>query len=130
MIDEIALHHEDLQALCRRFHVRRLDLFCSAARGDFSPGHSDVDFIVEFERDTPLHPFDAYLGLKEELKALFARVDLVELSAVRNPYLKASIERSRENLYAARRPMLSLGRARCGGGGSGIRAPKDLRGFR
>ncbi len=102
MINEIESHLGELRALCRRFHVRRLDLFGSAARGDFNPEHSDVDFIVEFERDTPLHPFDAYFGLKEELEALFGRkVDLVELSAVRNPYLKASIEQSRENLYAA-----------------------------
>jgi len=101
MINEIALHREELHALCRRFHVRRLDLFGSAARGDFDPKRSDIDFIVEFERDTPLHPFDAYFGLKEELEALFGRkVDLVELNAVRNPYLKASIEQSRENVYA------------------------------
>ena len=101
MINEIELHREELHALCRRFHVRRLDLFGSAARGDFDPELSDIDFIVEFERDTPLHPFDAYFGLKEELEALFGRkVDLVELNAVRNPYLKASIEQSRENVYA------------------------------
>jgi predicted nucleotidyltransferase len=102
MINEVASHREELRALCRRFHVRRLDLFGSAARGDFDPQHSDVDFIVEFERNTSLHPFDAYFGLKEELEALLARkVDLVELSAVRNPYLRASIEQSRENVYAA-----------------------------
>jgi predicted nucleotidyltransferase len=102
MINEIELHREELRALCRRFHVRRLDLFGSAARGDFDPEQSDVDFIVEFERDTPLHPFDTYFGLQEELEALFGRkVGLVELSAVRNPYLKASIEQSRETVYAA-----------------------------
>ena len=101
MTNEIELHREELHALCRRFQVRRLDLFGSAARGDFDPELSDIDFIVEFERDTPLHPFDAYFGLKEELEALFGRkVDLVELNAVRNPYLKASIEQSRENVYA------------------------------
>ena len=37
MIDEIELHREEFRALCRRFHVRRLDLFGSAARGDFDP---------------------------------------------------------------------------------------------
>jgi len=100
MIDEIALRREELRAVCRRFHLRRLDLFGSAARGDFDPDHSDVDFIVEFERDTPLHPFDTYFGLKEELEAMFGRkVDLVELSAVRNPYLKASIDGSREPVF-------------------------------
>jgi predicted nucleotidyltransferase len=102
MIKAIELHREELRALCHRFHVRRLDLFGSAARGDFDPERSDVDFIVEFERDTPLHPFDAYFGLKEELEALFGRkVDLVELSAVRNPCLKASIEGSREPVFEA-----------------------------
>jgi len=102
MIGDIELHREELQALCRRFHVRRLDLFGSAARGDFDPARSDFDFIVEFDRSAPQHPFDSYFGLKEELEVLFGRkVDLVELSAVRNPYLKASIEQSRENVYAA-----------------------------
>ena len=102
MIDEIALHREDLQALCRRFHVRRLDLFGSAARGDFDPERSDLDFLVEFDRSAPQNPFDGYFGLKEALEELFGRpVDLVEAGAVRNPYLKASIEQSRENVYTA-----------------------------
>ena len=102
MIDEIELHREELQALCRRFHVLRLDLFGSAARGDFDPEHSDIDFIVEFERDAPLHPFDAYFGLKEGLEALFGRrVDLVMPGAIKNPYRKASIEQDRETVYAA-----------------------------
>jgi uncharacterized protein len=102
MIKQIESHREELHALCRRFHVRRLDLFGSAARGDFDPDRSDFDFVVEFDRSAPQHPFDAYFGLKEELEGLLGRkVDLVELSAVRNPYLKASIEQSRENVYAA-----------------------------
>jgi uncharacterized protein len=102
MIDKIESHRQELQALCRRFHVLRLDVFGSAARGDFNPKHSDFDFIVEFDRSAPQHPFDAYFGLKEELEALLGRrVDLVELGAVRNPYLRASIEQSRENVYAA-----------------------------
>src|SRR3974377_939084 len=105
MVSEIESHQEELRALCRRFQVRRLDLFGSAARGGFDPEHSDIDFIVEFHRGAPQHPFDAYFGLKEELEALFGRkVDLVELSAVRNPYLRASIEQSRENAYAPCRP--------------------------
>ena len=102
MIDEIALQREELRVLCRRFHVRRLDLFGSAARGDFDPEHSDFDFIVEFDRSAPQHPFNSCLGLKEELEALLGRkVDLVELSVVRNPYLKASIDTAREPVFEA-----------------------------
>jgi predicted nucleotidyltransferase len=102
MIDEIALHREELRTLCRRFHVRRLDLFGSAARGDFAPERSDIDFLVEFDRGHPeALSLKTYFGLKEALEALFGRpVDLVEPGALRNPYLKASIERSREPLFA------------------------------
>src|SRR5271169_370126 len=102
MIDEIELRREELRGLCRRFHVRRLDLFGSAARGDFDPERSDIDFLVEFDRGALKHPFDAYFGLKEALEELFGRpVDLVEASAVRNPYLKASIDGSREPVFEA-----------------------------
>lgn len=101
MINQIELHREELRALCRRFHVRRLDLFGSAARGDFYPERSDIDFLVEFDREHPeALSFDTYFGLKEALEALLGRpVDLVEPSAVRNPYLKASIEGSREPVF-------------------------------
>src|ERR1700735_4649132 len=38
-----------LPELCRRFHVRRLDLFGSAATGqNFDPVRSDLDLLVSF----------------------------------------------------------------------------------
>ena len=49
MIAEIASHREELEELCRRFHVRRLDLFGSAASDGFDPARSDLDFLVEFD---------------------------------------------------------------------------------
>jgi predicted nucleotidyltransferase len=103
MIDEIALHREELRELCRRYHVLRLDLIGSAARDDFDPERSDVDFLVEFDRAHPkAMSFDTYFGLKESLEKLLGkRVDLVESSAVRNPYLKAEFERSRVALFEA-----------------------------
>ena len=103
MIDEIALRRDELRAVCRRFHVRRLDLFGSAARGDFDPQRSDVDFLVEFDRTHPdALSLRTYFGLKEALEGLLGRpVDLVEPGAVHNPYLKASIEGSREPVFAA-----------------------------
>ena len=39
--------------LCRRFGVRLLHLFGSAATGRFDPGRSDLDFHVEFEEMPP-----------------------------------------------------------------------------
>ena len=103
MIADIALHREELRTLCRRFHVRRLDVFGSAARGDFDPAKSDLDFLVEFDSRAPdALSLKTFFGFKDSLEALFGRsVDLVEPGAMRNPYLKASIERSRETVFAA-----------------------------
>jgi predicted nucleotidyltransferase len=45
---------------------------------------------------------DAYLGFLAAAEALLQRqVDLVEVGAVRNPYLRRGIEESRELVYAA-----------------------------
>ena len=88
--------------LCKRFRVRRLDLFGSAARGDFDPASSDLDFLVEFEPISPAAYADAYFSLKESLEALFNRqVDLITASSVVNPYFRAGLSASRESIYAA-----------------------------
>jgi predicted nucleotidyltransferase len=98
----IETHRQQIAALCRRHAVRRLELFGSALREDFDPARSDLDFLVEFERDTDANLFEAYFDLRRELTDLLGRpVDLVMLSAVRNPYVRAGIEARRELVYAA-----------------------------
>jgi uncharacterized protein len=93
---------EEVARICRRYHVRRLDVFGSAARDDFDAARSDVDFLVEFEPNHPLGGLEAYFGLQRELEELFGRkVDLVSPGRIRNPYLRRSIDQSRETLYAA-----------------------------
>lgn len=95
-------HRPQLAELCRRFGVRRLELFGSAADGRFEPGRSDFDFLVEFESSDFHGAADRYFGLLEGLEALLgAPVDLVELPAVRNPYFLRGIAASRMPLYAA-----------------------------
>ena len=90
-----------ITAVCKRFGVRRLSVFGSAANGDFSPERSDVDFLVEFDADLESR-FDAYFGLKDELERILGRpVDLVMPKALDNPHFAASVERSRQEIYAA-----------------------------
>jgi predicted nucleotidyltransferase len=102
MIPDFAGHQEELERLCRRYHVQRLDLFGSAAAGTYRPGKSDLDFLVEFEPLPPGAYADTYFGLLEALVELFKhRVDLVVASAIRNPYFRESVERTRSLLYAA-----------------------------
>jgi len=49
---------------CRKFRVRRLDLFGSATTGNSDPARSDVDLLVEFEAMPPGAYAAAYFGLR------------------------------------------------------------------
>jgi len=62
MVSAITQYRDELEELCRRFHVRRLELFGSAASGEFNPESSDLDFLVMFEDLEPAAYADAYLG--------------------------------------------------------------------
>ncbi len=103
MVENVQLHQATLHDLCRKFCVRRLELFGSAVTDHFDPVASDFDFLVEFELNSPLGPFHQYFDLLLAMEELFGRpVDLVEASAIRNPYFRQAVERGpRTLLYAA-----------------------------
>jgi len=63
-------HRTRIADLCRRYRVRRLELFGSATRTDFERGRSDLDFLVEFDDGERGPGLDAYFGLKEGLQTL------------------------------------------------------------
>lgn len=91
-----------LPALCGRFHVRELDVFGSAATGQFDPGRSDLDFLVAFEDLSPVDYARAWFGLQEQLEAIFERpVDLLTEASLENPYLRRQVLASRRRLYPA-----------------------------
>jgi predicted nucleotidyltransferase len=75
-------------------------LFGSILRDDFRP-ESDVDVVIELAEGAPWSLFE-WVDMIEELKVLFGRdVDLVEKSAISNPFRRKSILANREVLYAA-----------------------------
>ena len=91
-----------IEDLCRRYRVSRLELFGSAATGRVRPGESDLDFLVEFQPLPAGTYADTYFGLLEALEALFRLpVDLVIASAIKNPYFRQSVEESKTLVYAA-----------------------------
>ena len=91
--DEIIETLSDCREQLRKFGVRRIGVFGSAARGDATE-HSDLDFLVELERKT----FDAYMDLKFFLEELFGRsVDLVLADGIK-PRLRKTI--LKETVYA------------------------------
>lgn len=102
MHPEVARHQEALERLCRQFHVRRLELFGSAATGTYRPGESDVDFLVEFEPLPHGEHANTYFGLLFGLEDLFGRpIDLVVASAIKNPYFQQSVDQTKVLVFAA-----------------------------
>jgi predicted nucleotidyltransferase len=102
MLKLIEDHLAQIEALCVTHGVRHLDLFGSAARGDFDPQQSDLDFLIEFHDLGWEGSFKRYMGLKLALEDLLGRpVDLVEIDAVTNPYFIRSANRNRLPVYAA-----------------------------
>jgi uncharacterized protein with HEPN domain/predicted nucleotidyltransferase len=86
-----------IAALCRRFGVRRLDLFGSAATGRFDARRSDLDFLVKFD---PEAQGQSYFRLLEEFEKLFGRkVDLLTEDGLENPFLRRRIETERRTLF-------------------------------
>jgi predicted nucleotidyltransferase len=89
--------------ICRRHHVRQLELFGSATSGHFDLSRSDVDFLVTFERDYFPGIADAFLGLADDLEAVFNRpVELLTRRSLRNPFLKKSIEQQAVSIYESK----------------------------
>jgi predicted nucleotidyltransferase len=103
VIEPLRAHKTEIEALCRRYWVRRLEVFGSAADPvRFKDETSDLDFLVEFH-PMPIEKYaDAYFGLLDGLEALFGRqVDLVMPEAIRNRYFLEKVNQSREEVYAA-----------------------------
>lgn len=94
-------HLAEIAELCRRYDVRRLELFGSATTDAFDPRTSDFDFLLDFKANAS-NLFDRYFGLKESLEALYGReVDLVMVGAMNNPYFIDSVNKTRQLVYAA-----------------------------
>ena len=95
-------HAAALEALCRRFSVKRLELFGSAVTADFDAARSDLDFVVEFFPCSPSAHADACFGLLFALEKLFGRkIDLIEEAAITNPLFLLAIANHKVPLYAA-----------------------------
>ena len=102
MIALIKKHRTQLIELCVQHRVKSLELFGSAATGEFCQENSDIDFLVDFEELPQGTCADAYFSLLEKLEQLLQRrVDLVMVRAINNSYFLQKINQTRELLYAA-----------------------------
>ena len=93
-------HSDELAELCRRHHVKRLEVFGFAAVGNFNPDTSDIDFLVDYQPFPTGGKADVYFELLEDLQQLFNKpVDLVVDRAIKNPYFRQNADKSKVAVY-------------------------------
>ena len=95
----IEKYQDQIQRLCKNHKVKSLYSFGSVNSERFTE-KSDVDLIVDFEIEDPLEYTDNYFDLKFELERILSRsIDLLENKAVKNPFLRANIDKSKILIY-------------------------------
>lgn len=97
---ELGVPQGKLKALCRKYRIRKLSLFGSAARGALRPD-SDVDLMVEFDPENTPSLWD-FPEMQGEFSKVFGRrVDLVPPEVLDNPSRRRTIAPDLKVLYAA-----------------------------
>ena len=100
MSARIYIPKDEIAVFCRRNHIRRMALFGSVLRDDFTP-ESDVDVLVDFEPDRT--PGLEFITIQDELSEILGRqVDLYTFKGVensRNWLLRKEILNSAEVQY-------------------------------
>lgn len=93
---------DKIRDLCRKHYVYKLFVFGSVLSKKFN-SKSDIDFIVDFIGIDIYNYADNYFDLKDSLEQLFNReVDLLEDKAIKNPFLRQSIDSSKQLIYGER----------------------------
>ena len=98
MEPRIPIDMEQIKTFCQKWRIKEFYLFGSVLRDDFGPD-SDVDVCVRFALDSSWSLWEI-VDMKFELEEQFSRpVDLLEADAIRNPYRRVEIERTRKLIH-------------------------------
>src|SRR4051812_11818338 len=93
----IAIADPDVAAICRRYQVRELSVFGSAARGELRPD-SDVDLLVDFEPKARIGLLEL-AGLIEDFSTLVGRRVDVAVKPALKPLVRSEVLADARLLY-------------------------------
>lgn len=97
----LSTYIDQIQQACVISKVKTLFAFGSVTNDKFKT-ESDVDLVVDIAESDPIAYSDNYFNLKEQLEKILNRqVDLLEQKAIRNPFLKKEIDKTKILIYAA-----------------------------
>ncbi len=94
----IDIPREEIAEICRRHRVRRMALFGSVIRDDFTP-QSDVDVLIEYEPGYT-EGFEFFDMRYELIDLLHREVDL-HTPASLSPYFRQEVLEEAEEIYVA-----------------------------
>jgi len=97
----IDIPKKEIEIFCRKHHIRKLSIFGSALRDDFTP-ESDVDVLVEFEPGQVVG-FFRLSGIELELSHLMRRTVDLRTPAELSRYFRQEVLDTAEVQYAAGR---------------------------
>ncbi len=95
---KIEIPKDEIEAFSRRHHIRKLSLFGSVLRDDFSP-ESDVDVLVEFEPGTRIGL--RFFAIEQELSELLGRKVDLNTPGFLSKYFRDQVIAEAEPLYVA-----------------------------
>ena len=94
----VEIPKEQIEAFCRRNHIRRLAFFGSVLRDDFTP-ESDVDVLVEFEPGERVGL--RFFGMEQELSEILGRKVDLNTPGFLSKYFRDEVIAEAEVLYGA-----------------------------
>ncbi|MEE9497399.1 MAG: nucleotidyltransferase family protein [Desulfobacterales bacterium] len=95
----IDIPQKKIAEFCQRHHIRRLALFGSALRDDFTPD-SDVDVLVEFEPGTRVGMI-RLAGIELELSGILDRKVDMHTPGFISKYFRGQVLAEAEDQYVA-----------------------------
>ena len=96
MAPNIAIPYDRIAQFCQKNHIRKLSLFGSVLRDDFTY-NSDVDVLVEFEPGNT--PGFEFVTMQEELSGMLGRKVDLNTAGFLSDYFREEIMREAQSLY-------------------------------
>lgn len=98
-MNTLTAYKNEINVLCESHRVKNLYAFGSVLTSNFNI-NSDIDLIVDFN-DLDFKDYaDNYFDLKFSLQNILnRREDLLELHAVKNPYFKQALDKTKVLVY-------------------------------
>jgi uncharacterized protein len=94
----VDIPEDKIAAFCRKHRIRRLALFGSILREDFTP-ESDIDVLVEFEPGAT--PGWDFFAMQDELSEILGRKVDLNTRGFLSKYFRDEVLREAKELYVA-----------------------------